>query len=629
MIKKITFVSVFLSLFISPLVLSKQIDSMDYLWNYNDSVDGSDIASHAISDSANQLSYDLDAGEWIEIQKDITQFYNGADAISFYFKGSGAANNLTLKLTDSDGDVAVKTMTGVTGITNWKHVIVPTNMMEEWYGSISTERLSQVEFTVTSNVGGSGTLAIDRVQTYKNTLNTSNSALIDNFDFGTTNCLGGSAGPMSGASNDPTVSYDSDNAYQGIYALKIEYDTNAAWCGYYIHLTTSNNTGNKDITGYSYLKFRVKSDVSGNKFNIQMSTAGSSGPNYPVSLTSYLPAGASTSYQEVTIPLTDFTGLSLWDRVRQFNIVFEPSLSPKTGAVYIDNIRLTKTNTDSSGAMFTVEEMETILGWSNLGLNESSGLTTTGVSTVDGYAGKAVQLNYSFNRDSVDTGDWVAIYRYWALNLAGFNALKFEYKGTSASNNVEVKIKDMGDTRFWRKYFNITNTGGSWREMILPINEFDFFDSSDGEEYSIDLRNIKGIYFAVSKNEGGNGTVCIRNLQGISDSIEKIREGKIIKSLTVDNNPFYPNGDGIKDSAAFSFVLSELAEVKLKIYDLAGDKVYESTAGQVSSDTEATLTWDGRDNGGNRLKNGMYIYRVFAEGDDDVDEIKHIIAVFR
>ncbi len=76
----------------------------------------------------------------------------------------------------------------------------------------------------------------------------------------------------------------------------------------------------------------------------------------------------------------------------------------------------------------------------------------------------------------------------------------------------------------------------------------------------------------------------------------------------------YPNP--MKRTTRFTFCLSEAATVTIKIYTVAG-KLVKVIAGIPATESfnydDERLVWDGTDEQGNRLSNGVYIYKVIAD----------------
>ncbi|MFC2048866.1 CIA30 family protein [Elusimicrobiota bacterium] len=600
--------------------------------------DSSSTISVTAEDNATKISYDLGDGTWVAIFNEgfNTVDLSGGDSLSFYMKGSGSSNDLQIQVKDSDGDTSSRTIDKITGNTEWNRFTVPFSSFSLWpntgNGSLDRSKISKISFAVTSDAGGTGSIAIDDVAL--SSRNSVKSLLISSFDFGIPpNELGGNEAAWSEATDsDPTIEYDSQNAAEGLRCLKLEYDL-SKYGGYYIMLTPEGANGTKDISSYSHLKFKTKSETAGKNFNIELWDKDS---KHEVVLSTYMPAKTSVSYEEVSIALTDFAGFSSTSAVKIVFAIVQND-HPLKGIIYLDDLRFTSGDGISSKTYTTIDPMDfpcRISGWQNFGRFEDAGYTTTASSDTEGINDKAIKLIYSFNRTLSDPNDWVVLEREWFLNIEGYNSIRLKYRGKGASNNFEFKLKDSNGTIFQRKYFALTETMNIWEELIIPIKDFSYVSSgidSNGEEIkSIDNKKIKQIDFAVSKSTGGSGVFFLKDLTAeLKNNFELKRTNKLINTFAIDNNPFSPNGDGIADTSTFSFSFSDDCELKITVYDLEGREIIELDNSSRVSGVEHTVIWDGKDSGGGQLKNGMYFYKISAENGTREDSIINVIAVLR
>jgi hypothetical protein len=69
-------------------------------------------------------------------------------------------------------------------------------------------------------------------------------------------------------------------------------------------------------------------------------------------------------------------------------------------------------------------------------------------------------------------------------------------------------------------------------------------------------------------------------------------------------NPFNP-------STSITYVLHTSSDVTLKVYNLLGQEVKTLVSGHQSAGTKSAV-WDGRDNPGNPVSSGMYVYKIEA-----------------
>ncbi len=87
-------------------------------------------------------------------------------------------------------------------------------------------------------------------------------------------------------------------------------------------------------------------------------------------------------------------------------------------------------------------------------------------------------------------------------------------------------------------------------------------------------------------------------------------------------NPFSPNGDGVNDRLSIDFTVREVAvqrSTRVQIYDLGGRLVREITREAVTAGAYSR-EWDGRDDGGELVPPGIYLYRIELQTDNRTDE---------
>ena len=106
-------------------------------------------------------------------------------------------------------------------------------------------------------------------------------------------------------------------------------------------------------------------------------------------------------------------------------------------------------------------------------------------------------------------------------------------------------------------------------------------------------------------------------------------KGSLLSAAQVVPNPFSPNGDGVNDQVQFSYTLlrlTELVPLETEIYTLAGNRVRTLGSGEGGSALYQTA-WDGRDDEGELVAPGLYIYRVAVEAGSGREERLGPIAV--
>ena len=106
-------------------------------------------------------------------------------------------------------------------------------------------------------------------------------------------------------------------------------------------------------------------------------------------------------------------------------------------------------------------------------------------------------------------------------------------------------------------------------------------------------------------------------------------KGGLLSAVQVVPNPFSPNGDGVNDQVQFSYTLLRLTDavpLETEIYTLAGNRVRTLGVGEGGSALYQTA-WDGRDDQGELVDPGLYIYRVVVEAGSGREERLGAIAL--
>jgi hypothetical protein len=82
--------------------------------------------------------------------------------------------------------------------------------------------------------------------------------------------------------------------------------------------------------------------------------------------------------------------------------------------------------------------------------------------------------------------------------------------------------------------------------------------------------------------------------------------------------PVYPNPSS--GQATLTYAVPERAEVHLVVYDVLGRRV-RTLVDRVHQPGRHQRTWDGRNNGGERVASGVYLVRLTAEGQQHVQKV--------
>ncbi|MDD5067613.1 MAG: FlgD immunoglobulin-like domain containing protein, partial [bacterium] len=94
-------------------------------------------------------------------------------------------------------------------------------------------------------------------------------------------------------------------------------------------------------------------------------------------------------------------------------------------------------------------------------------------------------------------------------------------------------------------------------------------------------------------------------------NVVKDKSPAVFAEFSIDPLYISPNGDGVQDYAGISFRLNEPGTVYYKCYNSSGSEL-KNEAISASGNTLSQITWDGLDENGRNLKEGIYDIRLFV-----------------
>jgi len=106
-------------------------------------------------------------------------------------------------------------------------------------------------------------------------------------------------------------------------------------------------------------------------------------------------------------------------------------------------------------------------------------------------------------------------------------------------------------------------------------------------------------------------------LPGNDLSVRTALQEDLFVEIDVRPNPFTPNGDGINDEVTIAYQLLQLTEevpVSVTMYNLSGQRIREVYSGEDKSGA-FVRRWDGRNDAGELVSPGIYLYRISVEAD--------------
>ncbi|HOW27795.1 MAG TPA: carbohydrate binding domain-containing protein [Elusimicrobiota bacterium] len=112
-----------------------------------------------------QIKYDLKkSNQWVQVHKPLSLPAMKDKALRFWIKGSGAVNNIEIKLVDADGSNFGYRMEKATGKADWQKVEIPYLDFGYWWGGDALlGEIKEVYLAITTADGGMGTVELDEL----------------------------------------------------------------------------------------------------------------------------------------------------------------------------------------------------------------------------------------------------------------------------------------------------------------------------------------------------------------------------------------------------------------------------------------------------------------------------------
>ncbi|MGQ0645332.1 MAG: FlgD immunoglobulin-like domain containing protein [Elusimicrobiota bacterium] len=621
---------------------SAVVDSMDTLVGWTAETNGPQASNHAFlvegqSGQALARPFDFSSGDYAQLAKNFSTFNMGemhlpGARLRFYLRGSGPANQVLFRLTDSDGDTASLPLAGAANTPAWTaqtavrsaFTTVPASGSDGFFDFF---RVKKVEVSVVkTGAAGSGTLDVDKIEIVQDAA-ASAAQLLDDFNggAGSPNQLGGAIGTFAGSTPSPaadilSATYDnsSGNVYEGAFSLKLSYDfsrTTETVLGYF-------NSPAGDLSAYSRIEFYAKSSGGAEAFELAF---GSSSVQQAVKI-----GGIGKEWSKVSVDLLNYDSVfragagAASATVLVFRLV--DGLTSAAGSLWLDEIRFVRPETPGEAVkVFDALEEPTspaLTSWS--AFNDVSASASLSSITGGADGGRALRLTYNLG-----SGNYAGLLRTMEINGILADGVRFFYKyAGSKANTLQVNLVDDAGTRFFTNVPGVNDTGGQWRRLALPLTRFQ--GESAGAFFR--LSRLQTMRLTVLDTGGGTGSLAVDDLEVLTlPKTSNADPGKFIRLIEVDNNPFSPNGDGVRDAATFSYELAEQAFVRLRVYDMGGSVVREIKKSGPEPAGAGSLSWDGNDNEGGRVKNGLYFFQFEAESSvsDAAGRFAHVIAVLR
>lgn len=644
------------------------LDNFDSTTSWTASADeGSTVSvSTSAGESGQALSaeFKLGRGKWAGISKGGQSPLNlpalGVNGIRFFYKASSLPSAVEYKLADSDFlDPGKSTKLVLKFRANpdnqWHEVIAPFLSFETWTDTgIDGEANNAVfDFSAVSNVSygvsydgeglGSDTIRFDDFSFYKLDAPVPLVNSYENFVDGCwipNECLNERPGPKSSIAfdvNQPQYGSSMIVSTQaapgaGTHSREIRYTLNG---GGFFGIAEALEV--VSVLPSDEVEFFAKGVVGGEPLHVQVKSLNQA---YPFPTIKTLPTPVTTGWQKYSIPFSSFTavvqgGASLdLTKLSEIVLLFEHDGASKAGRVYVDDIRIVRPGAPSIGSVVkTWDDFSSDKGGYKEYVRDDPVKNTDlrfsfeEDDSINGPGNKVGRLDYAFLSTQGDV-PYAVVERGVGINIMAEPTIRFRYKGSRANSNIELRLTDADGTLFKKTVFLASNTDGQWRTMNVPINQFSF--SADGSDQLLNLNLIADIGLFLTPGATGDGVFVVDSIEMVKyDDMEKKNIGGLISSVATPDNPFSPNGDGLKDTFTVNYTLSDQARVVFKIINLQGVPVRTMDLGAQSSGGNV-LTWDGHDEGGTLLANGVYFFTLEANSDFSGDQtFRQIVGVMR
>lgn len=258
--------------------------------------------------------------------------------------------------------------------------------------------------------------------------------------------------------------------------------------------------------------------------------------------------------------------------------------------------------TIGSPNMIYFEDFESGLGgWATSYVGNASKWDTTGSDyhsanncITDSKSGSYVTS--SINRIQMTAGIDLSSYSYATLSLWE------KYFTDETGDECRIKYSIDGGSA-WSDLIKYSDTCSAWTKRTTDITPFC--------GTAIDLR-IRFEFFSNSSITADGWYVDDITIMGYTKTGVSSDGRPLAPIIGMKLEQNYPNP--FNRSTSIRFILSARSPVKLKVYDITGRLVRNMVEG-VHESGSYSIVWDGRDNKGRRMGNGVYFYRLDAGGE--------------
>lgn len=210
-------------------------------------------------------------------------------------------------------------------------------------------------------------------------------------------------------------------------------------------------------------------------------------------------------------------------------------------------------------------------------------------------------------KDSLCTGGSVVMEDTLGPEIAlGFVGYEMLQPGAMVSGDLVLLAKIQDDKSGINLTGEIGHTLMLWLDDQPGINVTDYFQYAPGEFLKGELR------YPLGTLSEGNHRILLKVWDNANNSSTTECEFRYISSdvLVLENVLNYPNP--MSHSTHFTFDINQSAEVEIKIFTVDGRLVRKLDRTFVNPGFNM-IFWDGRDEAGDFLSNGVYLYKIIAK----------------
>jgi hypothetical protein len=289
----------------------------------------------------------------------------------------------------------------------------------------------------------------------------------------------------------------------------------------------------------------------------------------------------------------------------------------------------------------------------------SSPTRANSLSNITGYSKNDLSINEIMYDPLTISCEWIEFYnstnkslnlKGWRLNVSSsylnlYDTCEYiissgQYLVMVADTTIYNRFSDLKNSDPSRKIiFNsslsLSNSGAMVKVLDAKNNTIDsvYYSTKwhntnipDTKGYSLERINPQ-----FNSNDKSNWNSCTAILGGTPGAKNSIYTTNNVSTNTVSvsPNPFSPDGDGFEDFTIIKYKLKpNIFQLRVKVYDIKGRLVRTLLNNQLSG-SEGQIIFDGKNDGGEKLRIGIYILYIEAINDmgGTVDQTKATVVV--